>query len=206
MNIFKQAKKFVEREVLISLLTKAENKEILSQKKFALNIGIAVGLVNVYIKKCIKKGWIKITNVPNKRYVYYLTPKGFEEKSRLVCHYLKDSFNFLDNSKKDFLRLFEICKKKFKKIAIVGNGDLVEVALIVAEASNIKVDIIYSDEIKRKEMLEVPVTNSITKLSNVDAIIVAEYNDAQRLIVSLQRKIPKNKFLYPSFLSSLKNK
>ena len=34
MNIFKQAKKFVEREVLISLLTKAENKEILSQKKF----------------------------------------------------------------------------------------------------------------------------------------------------------------------------
>ena len=90
----------------------------------------------------------------------------FEEKSRLVCNYLKDSFNFLDNSKKDFLRLFEICKKKFKKIAIVGNGDLVEVALIVAKASNIKVDIIYSDEIKRKEILEVPVTNSISKLSN----------------------------------------
>ena len=67
MNIFKQAKKFVEREVFISLLTKAENKEILSQKKFASNIGIAVGLVNVYIKKCIKKGWIKITNVPNRR-------------------------------------------------------------------------------------------------------------------------------------------
>tara|TARA_Y100000590_G_scaffold379140_1_gene446580 strand:+ start:2266 stop:2886 length:621 start_codon:yes stop_codon:yes gene_type:complete len=204
MNIFKQAKKFVERDILISLLTKAENKEILSQKKFASNIGIAVGLVNLYIKKCIKKGWIKITNVPNKRYVYYLTPKGFEEKSRLVCQYLKDSFNFLESSKKDFLQLFEIIKKKFKKIAIVGNGELVEVALIVAQASDTKIDIIYSDSIKRKEILEVPVTNSISKLIEMDIIIFAEYNDAQRLNNLLQKKITNKKFLYPSFLSSLK--
>ena len=204
MNIFKQVKKFVERDVLISLLTKAENREILSQKKFASNIGIAVGLVNVYIKRCIKKGWIKITTVPNKRYVYYLTPKGFDEKSRLVCQYLKDSFHFLENSKKDFFKLFETCKKRFKSIAIVGNGDLVEVAIIVAHACNAKVDIIYSDQIKRKKILDVPVTNSISKLSNIDAIIFAEYNDAQRLNVFLRGKISNKKFLYPSFLSSLK--
>ena len=204
MNIFKQVKKFVERDVLISLLAKAENREILSQKKFARNIGIAVGLVNVYIKKCIKKGWIKITNVPNKRYVYYLTPKGFDEKSRLVCQYLKDSFNFLGNSKKDFLKLFENCKKKFETIALAGNGDLIEVALIVAQACDSKIDIIYSDQIKRKEILNVPITNSISKLSNIDVIIFAEYNDAQRLNNLLRKKIPNKKFLYPSFLSSLK--
>ena len=82
MNIFKQTKKSVERNVLISLLTKAQNEEIFSQKLIAKSIGIAVGIINLYIRRCVDKGLIKIKNVPNRRYIYYLTPKGFEEKTR----------------------------------------------------------------------------------------------------------------------------
>ena len=205
MNIFKQTKKSVERNVLISLLNKAQNEEIFSQKLIAKSIGIAVGLINLYIRRCVDKGLIKIKNVPNRRYIYYLTPKGFEEKTRLVAQYLTDSFSFFKKSKKDFELLFRKCKNKSKNIAIVGNGDLIELALIVAKADKIKINFIFSQGTNKKSILGTPVTNSLNQLSKVDTIIFAEYLKPQKLYDLLKKKFPKKNILYPSFLLFKKN-
>ena len=205
MNIFKQTKKSVERNVLISLLNKAQNEEIFSQKLIAKSIGIAVGIINLYIRRCVDKGLIKIKNVPNRRYIYYLTPKGFEEKTRLVAQYLTDSFSFFKKSKKDFELLFRKCKNKSKNIAIVGNGDLIELALIVAKADKIKINFIFSQGTNKKSILGTPVTNSLNQLSKVDTIIFAEYLKPQKLYDLLKKKFPKKNILYPSFLLFKKN-
>ena len=205
MNIFKQTKKSVERNVLISLLNKAQNEEIFSQKLIAKSIGIAVGIINLYIRRCVDKGLIKIKNVPNRRYIYYLTPKGFEEKTRLVAQYLTDSFSFFKKSKKDFELLFRKCKNKSKNIAIVGNGDLIELALIVAKADKIKINFIFSRGTNKKSILGTPVTNSLNQLSKVDTIIFAEYLEPQKLYDLLKKKFPKKNILHPSFLLFKKN-
>ena len=42
----------------------------------------------------MKKGFVKAKAAPYKRYAYYLTPKGFNEKSRLVAQYLEVSLDF----------------------------------------------------------------------------------------------------------------
>jgi hypothetical protein len=57
-------------------------------------LGIALGLVNAYLKRCAKAGLIKIKQAPSSRYSYYLTPKGFVEKSRLTATYLSQSMSF----------------------------------------------------------------------------------------------------------------
>ena len=44
-------------------------------------MGVALGLANSYLKRCIRKGFIKITEAPANRYLYYLTPQGFAEKA-----------------------------------------------------------------------------------------------------------------------------
>ncbi|MBI3993219.1 MAG: winged helix-turn-helix transcriptional regulator, partial [Candidatus Lambdaproteobacteria bacterium] len=63
--------------VTLELLQDIEQNRFESQRQFAAKLGIAVGLANLYIKRCVKKGWIKITRVPPRRYAYYLTPNGF---------------------------------------------------------------------------------------------------------------------------------
>jgi DNA-binding MarR family transcriptional regulator len=51
------------------------------QRRIAEDLGIALGLVNAYLKRCIKKGLVKVRQASARRYTYYLTPRGFTEKS-----------------------------------------------------------------------------------------------------------------------------
>ena len=86
--------KTLETQTTLRLLSDIERKEFSSQRAFSVRLGIALGLTNAYVKRCVKKGWIKMRRVPARRYAYYLTPKGFTEKSKLVGEYLTSSLEF----------------------------------------------------------------------------------------------------------------
>src|SRR5689334_4018081 len=83
-----------EAQITLGMLTAVEGNSGVTQRTLARELGIALGLTNTYIKRCVNKGLIKVTHIPAKRYAYYLTPKGFSEKSRLTAQYLTHSFNF----------------------------------------------------------------------------------------------------------------
>ena len=71
--------KAAEEATILELLGAVERGDI-TQRRLSRELGIAVGLVNAYIKRCINKGYIKVKAIPPRRYAYYLTPKGFSEK------------------------------------------------------------------------------------------------------------------------------
>ncbi len=60
-------------DTTLRLLSEIEQNELGSQRSFSSRLGIAVGLTNAYIKRCLTKGWIKMSRAPAKRYAYYLT-------------------------------------------------------------------------------------------------------------------------------------
>ena len=76
-----------EERIVLDLLNSVDDGAQ-SQRRIAEELGIALGLVNAYLKRCIKKGYVKVSEAPARRYAYYLTPKGFAEKSRLTVQYL----------------------------------------------------------------------------------------------------------------------
>ena len=78
----------------VKLLDNVAGQEAANQRALARNIGISVGLVNALVHRAVRKGLIKIKQAPARRYAYYLTPKGFAEKSRLVAQYLDYSLSF----------------------------------------------------------------------------------------------------------------
>src|SRR5262252_9985769 len=80
--------------IVLGLLNSVEADGARSQRRIAAELGIALGLVNAYLKRCVKKGLVKVHDAPARRYAYYLTPQGFAEKSRLTVQYLSDSFSF----------------------------------------------------------------------------------------------------------------
>ena len=83
-----------EAEITLGMLNAVEENSVLTQRSLARELGIALGLANAYLKRCVTKGYIKVTHAPAKRYAYYLTPQGFAEKSRLTAQYLAISFDF----------------------------------------------------------------------------------------------------------------
>ena len=70
-----------EDQLTLNILDAIENQSDLSQRRLAGDLGIALGLANSYLKRCIRKGLVKVSAIPSNRYLYYLTPKGFSEKT-----------------------------------------------------------------------------------------------------------------------------
>ena len=66
-----------EDALTLEILEVIENQSHVTQRHLADRLGVALGLANSYLKRCIRKGLIKVQQAPANRYLYYITPKGF---------------------------------------------------------------------------------------------------------------------------------
>ena len=80
-------------EYRYKILKRLETEPEISQRELAKELGISLGKVNYCLKALIEKGWVKANNFRNnqnkKAYIYLLTPRGVEEKSRVTVQFLK---------------------------------------------------------------------------------------------------------------------
>ena len=129
-----------ETEILLGLLEAVEAGGQQSQRHLASELGIALGLVNIYLKRCIRKGLIKVAQAPARRYAYYLTPQGFSEKSRLTAEYLSWSLKLYRRARSACeASLAEAHARGWRRIAIVGHGDLAEVMAMCAAERDMEI-------------------------------------------------------------------
>ncbi len=188
--------------IILKLLSAIENNSALTQRSLAKELGIALGLANAYMKRCAKKGLIKIQQVPANRYAYYLTPNGFSEKSRLTTEYLSQSFLVFRRAKEEYSRILSVCVAHGKnKIAVFGGSDLSEIILICARDFPVElVGIVKQGETSGKYS-GIPVKNSVADLSEFDVILFAELVDPQSSYESLASVVGSGRVLAPEFLN-----
>src|SRR6266481_9000272 len=108
-----EALKSVDRErtrIMLGLLESVERGGEQSQRRLASELGVALGLVNAYLKRCINKGLVKVSEAPARRYAYYLTPHGFTEKSRLTLEFMSYSFTLFRRAKTDCMAALQVAR------------------------------------------------------------------------------------------------
>lgn len=126
--------------VLLGLLSAVERDSALTQRHLARELGIALGLANAYLRRCAKKGLIKVRQAPLNRYAYYLTPRGFAEKSRLTAEYLTVSLDFFRRARRDCAALLAACDARgWRRVALAGAGELAEIALLGATETAVEI-------------------------------------------------------------------
>jgi DNA-binding MarR family transcriptional regulator len=165
-----------QARIMLGLLDSVERDGAQSQRRLASELGIALGLVNAYLKRCVKKGLLKASEAPARRYVYYLTPHGFAEKSRLTVEYLSFSFGFFRQAKQDCAQLFNSARERGQvRLALAGKSDLAEIALICAIESRIEIVAIVDRNSSAGHLMGVPLVTSFDDLpQSVDALIVTD--------------------------------
>lgn len=120
-----------DQAIIRDLLERIDNSADVNQRALARELGIALGMTNTYIRRCVKKGWVKINEVPARRYRYYLTPKGFAEKSRLTAEYFTSSLQFFRKARQSFDRLYEqLADQGVREVVLYGADDLTEIAAL----------------------------------------------------------------------------
>ena len=118
---------------MLGLLESVERDGRQTQRRRASELGIALGLVNTYLKRCIAKGLVKVNEAPTRQYAYYLTPQGFSEKSRLTVEYLSYSFSLFRRARLVYSEALEQAKARgLTRAVLAGASDLAEIARICA--------------------------------------------------------------------------
>src|ERR1700761_3593581 len=167
-----KSEKTEDSRILLDLLNSVERDGGLSQRRLASELGIALGLVNAYLRRCVRKGLVKVTEAPARRYIYYLTPQGFSEKSRLTVEYLSVSFGFFRRAKAECGVVFGMAAERgFTCVALAGVCDLAEIAMICAFDTGVKVTAVVDAKSELSHFVGVPVVRSFEAAENCDAIL-----------------------------------
>jgi len=191
-----------EMEITLGLLNVVHANSDVSQRSMAKELGIALGLANHYLKRCIKKGYIKAKQAPANRYAYYLTPKGFSEKSQLTAQYLTMSFDFFRHARTHCTDVFDFCMaRKWRRIGLVGASDLGEIAVLCARDHDIEFVGVIDVTAKESTFAGLPLVNHVQELGEVDAYVIVDLTTPQDTFDELAIHVPEDQILAPRLLN-----
>jgi DNA-binding MarR family transcriptional regulator len=162
--------------IMLGLLDAVEQDRAQSQRLLASELGIALGLVNAYLKRCVKKGLVKVRSAPARRYAYYLTPQGFAEKSRLTVEYLSYSFSFFRQAKTDCTDLFKATSaRNVESVLLAGRSDLAEIAALCAMEHGVKIAGVVQKDAGKEQFIGLPVFEDFDAVTGrFDAVLITD--------------------------------
>ena len=135
-----------ERMRDLQLLEEIDQNPKVSQRELSNKFGIALGVTNACIKRMARRGLVRLKGFPPRRIAYYLTPKGFSEKSKLTLRFLSYNIHHYAEMKKLISRkLLEMQEGGVKRVAFYGVSDEMEVAYITLQGVNLKLVGIIED-------------------------------------------------------------
>jgi len=182
----------------LQILEEIDNSHSPSQRDLARRLDMSLGLVNSFIKRLARKGYLKVTTIPRNRVKYILTPMGFAEKSRLTYEFIQYSFHFYKRALGNFQSLLnELEKKGVKHLVFYGANDLAEIAFISLKATDIKLVGIVDDLRQGEKFLDFTV-KSTGELSTLefDRIIITTVDSKQAIYNKLrEKKIPDQRII-----------
>jgi predicted transcriptional regulator len=190
-----------QESLTLEILEAIEAQSDVTQRHLARHMGIALGLANSYLKRCVRKGLVKIQQAPANRYFYYLTPKGFSEKGRLTGQYLATSFKFYHRAAESCTVALTRCKNKgWTRITLCGASDLAEIASLRASDHKLEIVSIYDPLYNRDKFLSYPVFDSIEKCKGSDAWILTDLTEPQRAYERLVSTLGAERVIAPDIL------
>jgi DNA-binding MarR family transcriptional regulator len=188
-------------DIILGLLTSVERHGSPTQRHLAAELDIALGLVNAYLKRCVKKGLVKVKDAPARRYAYYLTPKGFSEKSRLTVEYLSTSFSFFRRARQDCAAVFETARARgWKHVTLAGASDLAEICVLSALESGIEIVAIVDDKTKESSVAGIAVVDSYAASPAFDAIVITDLEASATAFASAVMTVGAGHVLAPALL------
>jgi len=157
----------------LTLFNTVENSPEINQRQLAQELNVSLGLTNTYFQRVLKKGWVRAKQVKPRRWLYFLTPQGALEKSRLSLSYMHrtlESFRELKSKGDENLRI--LTNKGVRGIHLCGENDLIEVLSFCFSGFEIELLSVISE----KDLLDNPeqsASPSLPKVKSRELILLA---------------------------------
>lgn len=159
------------------LLSEITGEEPLSQREISKRVGIAVGLVNSYLKNLVAKGYVRVKNFPKNRYAYLLTPQGIAEKSRLAYQHLSYFTNLYTVARQDYLNLFRRLEESgVRAVVFCGVDEMAEIAYLSLQETGIELVAVMDDGRTGEIFFDMAITSVVKGVcAGADRVIVTSF-------------------------------
>src|SRR5204863_5539469 len=128
----------------LQLLEALEQESTITQRTLSSRLGMALGLTNLYLKRLIRKGYVKCVNVSPNRLVYALTPKGVARKGRLTYEFMKYSLDFYRDARQHLRRSLTRAVAQRQRVAIYGTGDAAELVYLLVRDMGLELVAVFN--------------------------------------------------------------
>ena len=178
----------------LQLLNEVEQNAGVTQRTLSNNLGVALGLTNLYLKRLARKGYIKITTIPRHRIKYLLTPQGMVEKTRLTYQYMEYSLTHY-RQMRERLKVILTARAKAgaKRVVVYGTGELAEMAYISLREMDLT--LVGFVDGKKGTFLSYPLW-PVEELSNweFDFVLIADLEEGKKLQSRISKAgVPREK-------------
>lgn len=190
-----------EDDIIRDILVRIDDSAEVNQRALSKELGIALGMTNAYVRRCVRKGYVKIRQIPPNRYAYYLTPKGFSEKTRLTAQFLSDSFGFFRKARGQYAELYKSCAAQgWRRLALAGISELGDVAVLSARDHPVELVGVIEPSQAGGHFLGLPVVTAPHELAELDAILLTAVERPREIHAWLASLHPPERVLAPRLL------
>lgn len=128
--------------VVHRILTEIESGRPLSQRLLSRELGTALGLTNLLVRRLVRKGFVKMTRVNSRTVKYLLTPEGLAEKSRITRAYFENTLRLYTDTRAHIQERLDRLSTEWnetdslhagngdKRIVFFGAGEVAEIGYI----------------------------------------------------------------------------
>ncbi len=111
-----------------------------TQATLADQLGVAVGSVNWYMKRLIRKGYVKVTQLQRRKLKYFLTPQGLAIKAHLTSEYMKASLGVYRALRVEARQVLgQIKAAGHGSVHVDGDGEAAEIFRLTCLEQGVKV-------------------------------------------------------------------
>lgn len=128
------------------MLELLQNAERVTQRGLSRELGIALGLTNLLIRRLVKKGWVRVSKVSPSRIMYFITPTGIAEKTKLSRAYFQGSVQFYRETRDRIRDRFGVLSARRPsgtvdgvsgRIVFYGAGEVAEIGFVCLADTNL---------------------------------------------------------------------
>ena len=139
----------------LTLFNTVEGSPEINQRQLAQELNVSLGLTNTYLQRVFKKGWVRAKQVKPRRWLYFLTPQGALEKSRLSLSYIHRTLDsFRELKRKGDEHLLILSNKGVSGIHLCGEDDLTEVLSFCFSGVEIKLLSVIPEKVLLADCLQ----------------------------------------------------
>jgi len=168
------------------ILDLIEKNVKITQRKISTEVKAAVSLVNEYLGRLERKGYIQRNYISSKIIEYVITPSGKTRRKFLNIGYLKDlQTQYSIGEKNISCFIEEIYKRGYKEILLYGAGEVAEILLSVINEQNdnfVSVINIVDDKTQKKALKGVKIVplEQIFKIPH-DGILISSFTHQDQM-------------------------